>query len=237
MPHLASVEPGLQGIKKGLKPRRGIFSEIMPTEIPVPQRSGVPKVMGILLIIFASIYLMGSIMGALAAVFGQTFIDMLPTILKASPEVQKSGINVEMLVGQLKGIYRIQGAEKLATAAISGFGLFAGIKLTAYTAQGLRLAIWWAISALTYLVLEIWLFAIYINPLITKFLRTFTEQVKPLVEKDADSLDALMKFAGGMGMTSVISSAVVMAVFPVLMLVLMNTEGTKKACGVEKIFP
>lgn len=192
--------------------------------------------MGILLIIFASLYLLGSIMAALGALFGQTFIDMLPAILSASPEVQKSGIQLEPLVAQLKGIYRIQGAEKLMTAAISGFGLFAGIKLTGYTAQGLRLSIWWAISALTYLVLEIWIFAIYINPKITKFLLTVTEQIKPLMDKDADSLDAVMKFAGGMGMTSVVSSAVVMAVFPVLMLVLMNTEGAKKACGVDKVF-
>lgn len=209
----------------------------MPTEIPVPKRSGIPKVMGILLIIFAAIYLLGSLMGAVGALFGQTFLEMLPTLLNTAPEVKKSGVNLELLVGQLKGIYRIQGAEKLMTAAISGFGLFAGIKLNGYMAQGLRLAIWWAISALTYLVLEIWIFAIYINPKITKFLHTVTEQVKPLMEKDADSFDAMMKFAGSMGMTSVISSAVVMAVFPVLMLALMNTEGAKKACGVEKIFP
>lgn len=208
----------------------------MPTEIPVPTRSGIPKVMGILLIIFASIYLLGSIMGALGALFGQTFMDMLPGILSASPEVKKSGINLELLVGQLKGIYRIQGAEKLATAAISGFGLFAGIKLTGYTAQGVRLSVWWAISALTYLVLEIWIFAIYINPLISRFLRTVTDQIKPLMEKDADAMEAVMKFAGGMGMTSVITSAVIMAVFPVLMLVLLNTEGARKACGVDKLF-
>lgn len=195
-----------------------------------------PKVMGILLIIFASLYLLGSIMGALGALFGQTFIDMLPAILSASPEVQKSGIQIEPLVAQLKGIYRIQGAEKLMTAAISGFGLFAGIKLTGYTAQGLRLSIWWAISALTYLVLEIWIFAIYINPKITKFLHTVGEQVKPLMGEEAHSLDAVMKMAGGMGMSSVILSAVMMAVFPVLMIVLMNTEGAKKGCGVDKVF-
>lgn len=193
--------------------------------------------MGILLIIFASIYLLGSLMGVVGALFGQTFLEMLPTILNSAPDVKNSGVNIELLVGQLKGIYRIQGAEKLMTAAISGFGLYAGMKLNGYTAQGLRLSVWWAISALTYLVLEIWIFAIYINPKITKFFHTVTEQIKPLMEKDADAFDTMMKFAGSMGMTSVISSAVIMAVFPVLMLALMNTEGAKKACGVEKIFP
>lgn len=192
--------------------------------------------MGILLIVFSSVYMLYSLMAAAGTLFSESFMDILPIIAGAAPEIKKSGINLELIFSQLRGVYRMQGLEKLMTAAISGFGLFAGIKLMQFTQQGLRLAVWWAITALTSLVIEVWIFVIYVNPLVKKFLKTLTEQVKPLLGKDAPSVEAVMNLAGGMGLSSIISSAVIMAVFPIVMLALMNTAAAKKACGVDNVF-
>ncbi|MFO1527364.1 MAG: hypothetical protein U1F16_15450 [Turneriella sp.] len=208
----------------------------MDAALPTQPRSGIPKVMGVLLIVFASIYTLGSVLGAIGALFGDAFMNILPTIADSTPEIKKSGINLEQLFGQLRGVYRVQGLEKLATAAISAYGIYAGTQLMHYSAQGVRLAIWWAMAALAYLVVEVWIFAIYIHPLLTKFFKTLTHQVKPLMGKDAPAIDALPALVGSMGYSSTIIYAVIMAIFPVLMLVLLNTPGAKRACGVEKIF-
>ncbi len=208
----------------------------MTTTATDAPRSGIPKSMGVLLIIFASIYLLGSLFSAATAFLGGSFMDALPGLKGAIPKLEESGINLEKILSQLKPMYMLQGGEKLATAAISGFGIFAGVKLVQYSAPGLRLAVWWAISALGYLVIEIMIFFIFLQPLLNKFFKTITDQVGPLLGKDKAGLDILMGIAGNAGAGGVIAGAVFMAVFPVLMIALMNTSAARKACGVDKIF-
>jgi hypothetical protein len=209
------------------------MSEAVIAEKP---RSGIPKTMGVLLIIFASIYLLSSLFSSAAAFLGGSFMDALPGLKGAIPKLEESGINLEKILAQLKPMYLMQGGEKLATAAISCFGLFAGIKLVQYSPAGLRLAMWWAISALGYLVLEIMIFFIFLQPMITKFFKTITDQVGPLLGKDRAALDILMGIAGNSGAASVIGGALFMAIFPILMISLMSTTAARKACGVDKIF-
>lgn len=199
-------------------------------------RSGIPKAMGILLIVFSSIYLLSSLVGAATGFLGGSFMDSLPSLTGMIPKLEKSGVKLDVLFAQLKNVYFIQGMQKLATAAISGFGLFAGIKLTQYTATGLRLSVWWGISALTYLVLEIWIFIMFVQPLINKFFKSVAAQVGPLLGDDKASIELLMGMAGSAGASSVIIAAVFMAIFPVLTLALLNTNAAKKACGVDKVF-
>lgn len=219
-----------------MRPMR-LAAKPMPTDIPVAQeRSGIPKSMGILLIIFASIYLLSSLFSAAAAFLGSSFMSALPSLKGAIPKLAESGINLEKILGQLTPMYMLQGSEKIATAAISGFGLFAGIKLVQYSASGLRLAMWWAISALAYLVIEILLFFMFLQPLITKFFKTLTEQVGPLLGDDKAGLDVLTALAGSAGAGSVLAGAFFMAIFPVLMVTLLNTNAARKSCGVDKIF-
>ena len=204
--------------------------------MPAPARSGIPKSMGVLLIVFASIYMLSSLVAAAMTLLGGSFMDIIPKIGGSIPELKKSGINLEALLGQLKPLYTIQGAEKLAVAAISGFGLMAGIKLSQYTEQGLRLAVMWALSALGYIVIEILVFIFFIQPIITKFFSTISKQVGPLLGKEKEAFDLVMGLAGSTGLGGVLVGAFFMAIFPVLMLVLLNTDAAKKACGVQKVF-
>ncbi|MBN8222116.1 MAG: hypothetical protein J0L53_14425 [Spirochaetes bacterium] len=208
----------------------------MPTDLPVSPRSGIPKSMGILLIVFASIYLLGSLISAGAAFIGNSFVDSLPALKGMIPKLEESGIKLEKLVAQLKPMYMIQAGQKLATAAISGFGLMAGIKLVQYTAQGLKLSVWWAISALAYLVVEIIVFFLFIQPTITKFFKTVADQVAPLLGDEKAGLELMTGLAGSAGAGGVIAGAIFMAIFPVLMLTLLNTNAAKKACGVDNVF-
>lgn len=208
----------------------------MPTDLPVSPRSGIPKSMGILLIVFASIYLLGSLISAGAAFIGNSFIDSLPALKGMIPKLEESGIKLDKLVAQLKPMYMIQGGQKLATAAISGFGLMAGVKLVQYTAQGLKLSVWWAISALAYLVIEIIVFFLFVQPTITKFFKTVADQVTPLLGDEKAGLEMLTGLAGSAGAGGVIAGALFMAIFPVLTLALLNTNAAKKACGVDNVF-
>ena len=224
------------GPKKGLLRPICLAPQPMPTDIPVPERSGIPKAMGVLLIIFASLYLLGSIFSAATAFLGSSFMEALPALKGMIPKLEESGIKLEKLVAQLKPMYMIQGGEKLATAAISGFGLMAGIKLVQYTATGLKLSVWWAIAALSYIVVEMIVFFLFVQPTIHKFFKTVADQVGPLLGEDKAGLEIITNLAGSAGAGGVIAGAVFMAVFPVLTLALLNTNAAKKACGVDNVF-
>lgn len=188
--------------------------------------------MGTLLIIFSSLYLLTSLFGAVTTFLGDTFTGLISTVIGASPEIKKSGIDFAGLFAELKPVYRIQGLEKLATAAISGFGLFAGIKLVQYRLEGIKLSLQWALAALGYLIVEIAVYIVYINPIATRFVTKLTAQLKPILPKDElGSLDAITSMVGTMGLGSTLAFAVVMAVFPILMLAMLQSDRVKSACA------
>jgi len=187
--------------------------------------------MGTLLIIFSSLYLLTSLFGAVTTFLGDTFTGLISAVISESPEIKKAGIDFASLFTELKPVYRIQGLEKLATAAISGFGLFAGIKLVQYRIEGIKFSLQWALAALGYLVVEIAVYIAYINPIVTKFVTKLTAQLKPLMSKDElGSLDVITSMVGTMGLGSTLALAIVMAVFPVLMLVLLQSGSVKNSC-------
>lgn len=203
----------------------------MPTTIPAPERSKIPKIMGVLLIIFASIYMLYSLFGAATSLLTDSLTDFFATILSASPEFKKAGIDWNSAVSVLKPVFQAQGLSRLCAALISAFALFAAIKLVQYRTDGVRLSVAWAISALVYLVLDALVYIFYVSPIVVQFVTKFSEQLKPLVApEEGASIEALSSLVTGMGITSLTATALLMAVFPLLTLILLKTEGVKKAC-------
>ncbi len=203
----------------------------MPTTLPTPERSKIPKTMGVLLIIFASIYMIYSLFGAVTSLMTDNLTGFFATILSASPEFKKAGIDWNSAVSVLNPIFQAQGLSRLCAALISAFALFAAIKLVQYRAEGVKFSIAWAIAALVYLVLDALVYIFYISPIVVKFVTKFSEQLKPFVApEEGASIEALSTLVTGMGITSLTVTAVIMAVFPLLTLILLKTEGVKKAC-------
>lgn len=100
--------------------------------VPV-RRSGIPKVMGILMIIFGSLGLLSALSSLGSSNFDELRSSMSGEPLPGFDELERA-----------EGILRIVG---LIGLPISGLHLFAGIRAVQYKANAPRLSIFYAVSA------------------------------------------------------------------------------------------
>ncbi len=192
---------------------------------PLPGRTA-PKVLGILLIVLGSIYLLYSLFGAIFAFIGSAFA---AAVSGMGPSAKGFGNANLAAMDSLKTIYVIQGIEKLAAAALSALALSSGIGLVQYRAWGLRLALWWGIGSLLYLLADTLVYVGVIMPIMLGFFDSITKQAIP-------SAGTGMMFFGIMGRLGVAGTILVNLVFtvmPVLTIVFMTRGSVRRACGLK----
>jgi hypothetical protein len=188
-----------------------------------------PKVLGILLIIFSAVYLMYSLFQATSTLMGQAFTGLIPKFAALAGE--ETGLNKAdwaRLGEQLAIIYRVQSYEKFLTAAISGLGLAAGISLVQYSSAAIRLGFWWAVLALGSLILEFIVFATVIRPVIQEvagFIGHATRGAAPAA--------ALVKGLSSASFMSLFMTNLMMAAYPVIILIYMLNKNVQEACGAK----
>ncbi|MBN1532349.1 MAG: hypothetical protein JXA20_06785 [Spirochaetes bacterium] len=189
--------------------------------------TSIPKVMGILLVVFGSIYLVASLFSAISTLVSSAFITTIfglgSTISGAAPP------DLAGAVDAMRGVYIVQGLEGLAKAALSAVALAAGIGLMRYAAWGVRLSFWWGVSALAYLVADTGIYIGFIMPATVRFMAIIAGRIGQAVH--APSLGLIGGSMAGMGASGILSVNSLMAVMPVLTLVFMTREQVQKACG------
>lgn len=196
--------------------------------------TAIPKTMGILLIIFGSLYLFTSLLAVVFTFLASTFMSSVAGMGAAAQKGAVDPNSLAALVSDMKMVYCIQGIEKLVTSALSGLSLAAGIGLYRYRAMGLKLAFWWAVAALAYLVAESGIYAGVIIPAMTRFMSGLTGQIGAVMGQGAPGSMFSDPF-GSIGIVGNIIMNLIMAVMPVLTIVFMTREKVKRACGVERI--
>ncbi|MBV6494798.1 MAG: hypothetical protein LDLANPLL_02835 [Turneriella sp.] len=202
----------------------------MPTEYPAQKNEkfdGTTKTLGVLLIIFASLYLAYSLYMVVSIFIATSFIDMLPQIKKIVPEFKNSGIQFEVLIEPIKTIYRVQTFEKISTALISFYGLFAGVGLVQRKALGIAASLRWAYAALGYLFLDLVVFFVVVQPISQRLLRVIAEQIKPILGEELSGLEFIPALGKSAGLGSELVGVFFLAAFPlvVVIMLLMRQKG------------
>ncbi|HRP70088.1 MAG TPA: hypothetical protein PLY93_11195 [Turneriella sp.] len=199
----------------------------MPTEYPTPtntNKKSTTQTIGILLIVFASMYLFYSLYAIGAALLASAFVDALPALKKIIPEFKNADVEVQIFVQPIKTLYHIQALEKVATMVISAYGLFAGIRLVQLQQKksGILHSIRWAYTALVYLLLELVIFLLVQQPLVRRLFQTISEKITPLVEDGAAGTEFLSGLANNSGMGSEIAGLLFLAAFPIVTILLLH---------------
>jgi hypothetical protein len=123
-----------------------------------PQRSAIPKVIGILMIIFASIGLLGGLLGLAGGGNADLF--------RGVPEY-KTWRTVELLL-------------TVVGLGIAGLELYAGVRALGYKSNAVRLAKTYAIIAMTVVIVNVILVFAWAKPMLVKAMGDLGPQVSAI---------------------------------------------------------
>ncbi len=112
--------------------------------IPQPTRSAIPKVMGILMLIFASLGLLGGVIGILNT-GGDDLMSMIP---------------------ELKSWHTIDRIVTFTGVGISGLHLYAGFRAIGYKSNAPRAAVTYAVAAMVVTITNAILVFAWIKPIL-----------------------------------------------------------------------
>lgn len=181
--------------------------------------SGAAKVTGLLLLIFASLYL-------LVAFFSAISNFMLGSYLLSAGQNEISRLSAAkirdytIILESLSNIYIILGFESIIIMIISSFALAGGIGIVRDLRWGVVLSLWWGVAALVYLVIETTIFIIVIAPDLSQYMHAMASLKKAL----PGMRTMLFGFMGSMSVTWVIIVNIIMSSMPIITIVFMLIE-------------
>ena len=173
------------------------------------QRSGVPKVFGILHIIYAAL-------GGLIALLGLGGGALMKAVFQeATKAAREEGQDISKVTGALDSLITISMVQSVVAIVFAALLLVAGIKLLKYQDSGRKLSNIWAISRIVV--------AIPLAFMAISAQATLQEEIQNL-SKETSAID-MSAMAGVGGLIGV----VLVCIYPVLSLIFLNKEKSKAA--------
>jgi hypothetical protein len=191
------------------------------TELPIAphERSGAPKVFGVLSIIFASLMLFFSAMGLLATAATST---MERGIGISSPDSDKTE-QLNAVMRPMAKVYKGIGLQSLILFLMSALLLAIGIGQLRFRAWAGRWSVYWGVAGLVCVGLLVAISLLVISPAYGELFES-AARLKP----QTDGQPALPPSMGGLtavfGGTFAVLSVIVYAPYPALMLLFFTRE-------------
>jgi hypothetical protein len=190
-------------------------------ELPIEphERSGAPKVFGVLSIIFASLMLFFSAMGLLATAATSS----LENVGSASSSDGEKAEQLNAMMRPMAKVYRGIGLQSLILFVMSALLLAIGIGQLRFRAWAGRWSVYWGVAGLVCVGLLVAISLLVISPAYGELFES-AARLKP----QADGQPALPPSMGGLtavfGGTFAILSVIVYAPYPALMLLFFTRE-------------
>ena len=188
---------------------------VMPALQP-HERSGAPKVFGVLSIVFASIELLFSSLGMLGT--------LATTAASSMGSVSEPGSDaaVKAMLQPMAKIYQGIGFQSLILFVMSALLLAIGIGQLRYRAWAQRWSVYWGAAGLACVGLMVAISLLIISPAYAQFFETMS-QVKPAGGGQAE-MPSMGPLSGILGGTFAVISVVVYAPYPSLMLLFFTRD-------------
>lgn len=176
---------------------------------PPAQPSGIPKVFGILHIIYAAL-------GGLLALLGLGGGALMKAMFQEATKVaREEGQDISKVTGALDSLITISMVQSVVAIVFAALLLVAGIKLLKYQDSGRKLSNIWAISRMVV--------AIPLAFMAISAQATLQEEIQNL-SRETSAID-MSAMAGVGGLIGV----VLVCIYPVLSLIFLNKEKSKAA--------
>jgi len=185
-----------------------------PPALPPNQRSGAPKVFGILSIIFASIVLLGSTFGLLAGAATGAATGMESA---APSTADKAELNAMM--GPLSKVYRGVGYQSLILFVMSALLLAIGIGQLRYRRWARRWSVYWGAAGLACVAALVAISLLIISPAYAELFDSASQLRQGAAP--GSSMGALSMMVGG---TFAVMCVIFYAPYPAMMLMFFTRE-------------
>jgi hypothetical protein len=184
-------------------------------ELPPHQRSGAPKVFGVLSIIFSSVVLLGSALGLLGTLASSALAgagNMVPDADKAA--------ELNAMLAPMARVYQGLGLESLILFLMSVLLLAIGIGQLRYRAWARRWSVYWAVAGLACVVLLVVISMVIVSPAYAALLDALS-RIKPPNGEQMPQLGALSGMVGGV---FAVIAIILYTPYPALMLLFFTRE-------------
>jgi len=187
-----------------------VLPELQPHE-----RSGAPKVFGVLSIVFASIVLLFSSFGMLATLATSA----ASSIGKSVPDPDKAA-EVTAMMQPMAKVYQGIGLQSLILFVMSALLLAIGIGQVRYRAWAQRWSVYWGAAGLVCVGLMVALSLLVIAPAYAEFFDAMS-RIKPAGGASPPSMGPM---AGMFGGTFAVMSVIIYGPYPALMLLFFTRD-------------
>lgn len=194
------------------------LSATAPAAIP----TSIPKVFGVLSIVFGGLMLLGGLLGACTGFIGQGFTGLGGKLPGAGGQEAEM---MRVMMKYLGTIYAAMGVQSLVFAAMSGWLLAIGIGQLRYRSWACRWAVYWGGTALVVLVGMILVSVLWIGP---AYSAMFTE-IGKAAPSGALPAGLGSSLSGLLGGTSGAMMALFYAPYPILLLVYFTRDRVRAA--------
>jgi len=181
------------------------------------ERSGAPKVFGVLSIVFASIVLLFSSLGMLATLATSAASSMS----NLAPDPEKAA-EMKAMMQPMAKVYQGMGLESAILFVMSALLLAIGIGQVRYRAWAQRWSVYWGAAGLVCVGLMVAISMLVIAPAYAEFFDSMA-QLKPHGD-GAAPMPAMGPMAGMFGGTFAVMSVIVYAPYPALMLLFFTRD-------------
>jgi len=184
-------------------------------ELPPHQRSGAPKVFGVLSLIFSSVVLLGSALGLLGTLASSALAgagNMVPDADKAA--------ELNAMLAPMARVYQGLGLESLILFLMSVLLLAIGIGQLRYRAWARRWSVYWAVAGLACVVLLVVISMVIVSPAYADLLDALS-RIKPPNGEQMPQLGALSGMVGGV---FAVIAIILYTPYPALMLLFFTRE-------------
>jgi hypothetical protein len=185
--------------------------------LPPHERSGAPKVFGVLSIVFASLVLLSSSFGVLMTVATSAFSDLGGMV----PDAEKTQ-EVAVMMGPMVRIYRGIGLQSAILFLMSGLLLAIGIGQLRYRAWAQRWSVYWGAAGLVCVAAMVAISLLIISPAYAQFFEGLSH-MKPQGEGQPQ-VPSMGPLAGIFGGTFAVMCVIFYAPYPALMLMFFTRD-------------
>lgn len=189
-----------------------------PVLAPQHERSGAPKVFGILSIIFASLVLFSSALGLLATVASTAVKDMGSMVSDADKAAE-----VAAVVGPMAKVYQGIGLLSLIMFVMSALLLAIGIGQLRYRAWAQRWSVYWGVAGLVCVALMVAISMLIVSPAYAEMFDSLSH-LKTQGDGQAAMPGSMSGFGSIFGGTFAVMTVVFYAPYPALMLLFFTRD-------------
>jgi hypothetical protein len=180
------------------------------------ERSGAPKVFGVLSIIFASLVLLSSSFGILMTLATSAFSDMSNLV----PEAEKTQEAAAMMEPMIR-VYRGIGLQSAILFVMSALLLAIGIGQVRYRAWARRWSVYWGVAGLVCVAAMVVISLLIISPAYAQFFEGLS-QLKP--QGDGQQMPSMGPLAGIFGGTFAVICVIFYGPYPALLLMFFTRD-------------